>query len=65
MRKDGILLKNIDPMRKLMPYLFKSRNGNIVYSPEEIEFDFSKDYLRNLNKSNPGLKIGTFELALF
>ena len=64
MRKDGILLKNIDPMRKLMPYLFKSRNGNIVYSPEEIEFDFSKDYLRNLNKSNPGLKIGTFELII-
>lgn len=64
MRKDGILLKNIDPMRKLMPYLFKSRNGNIVYSPEEIEFDFSKDYLRNLNKSNPSLKIGTFELII-
>lgn len=64
MRKDGILLKNIDPMRKLMPYLLKSRNDNIVYSAEEIEFDFQKDYLRKLNKSNPDLKIGTFELII-
>lgn len=64
MRKDGILLKNIDPMRKLMPYLFKSRNGNIVYSAEEIEFDIPREYLRNLNKSNSNLKIGTFELLV-
>jgi len=63
-RKDGTLLKNIDPMRKLMPYLFKTRNESVVYAPEEIQFDAAKEYIRQLNKNNPSLKIGTFEVVL-
>lgn len=64
MRKDGILLKNIDPMRKIMPYLFKTRNGNIVYSSEEVEFTLQRAYVKNLNKLYPNHRIGTFELVV-
>lgn len=63
-RNDGTLLKNIDSMRKLMPYLFKTRNESIVYAPEEIQFDMAKEYIREINKNNPTLKIGTFEVVL-
>lgn len=63
-RNDGTLLKNIDPMRKLMPYLFKTRNESVVYAPEEIQFDMAKEYIREITKNNPTLKIGTFEVVL-
>ncbi len=62
--KDGKLLKNIDPMRKLMPYLLKTRNGSIVYSPEEVEFDNAKQYIRDFNRNNKDLKIGAFEVVI-
>jgi hypothetical protein len=63
-RKDGTLLHNIDPMRKLLPYLFRSRNGSIVYSPEIVEFDNARDYIKEKNKQIPGLKLGTFEVVI-
>lgn len=63
-RKDGRILRNIDPMRKLLPYLFRSRNGSIVYSPEVIEFDNSREYIKEKNKQIPGLKLGTFEIVI-
>lgn len=63
-RRDGILLRNIDPMRKILPYLFRNRNGSIVYSPEAIEFDNAKALIKHLNKEDPSLKVGTFEMVI-
>lgn len=62
--RDGKLLRNIDPMRKLMPYLLTTRNGSIVYSPEEIEFDKAKEYIKLKHQSDPELKIGAFEIVI-
>ncbi|MDT8716296.1 2-oxo acid dehydrogenase subunit E2 [Clostridium sp. 19966] len=63
-RRDGILLRNIDPMRQILPYLFRSRNGSIVYSPEAVEFDNAKALIKNLNKEDSSLRVGTFEMVI-
>lgn len=63
-RKDGRILRNIDPMRKLLPYLFTSRNGSLVYSPEVIEFDIAREFIKRKNKEFPSLKLGTFEVVI-
>ncbi|NLZ48045.1 MAG: hypothetical protein GX895_04520 [Clostridiales bacterium] len=63
-RKDGRLLRNIDPMRKLMPYLFKSRNGSIVHAPETLEFDNAREFIKKIARENPELNIGTFEIIV-
>jgi hypothetical protein len=64
LRKDGTLLRSIDPMRKLLPYLFTSRNGSIVYSPETVEFDSAREYIKAKNREIPGLRLGTFEVVM-
>ena len=63
-RRDGKLLRNIDPMRQLLPYLFRTRNGSIVHAPETIEFDNAREFIRNITRVNPELNIGTFEIVL-
>ncbi|MGL4335752.1 MAG: 2-oxo acid dehydrogenase subunit E2 [Turicibacter sp.] len=61
---DGVLLKKIDPMRKLMPYLFKTRNGSVVYAPVEIETSAIKAYLASLKKETQTTNLTTFELVI-
>ncbi|HAX72354.1 MAG TPA: hypothetical protein DCY20_02390, partial [Firmicutes bacterium] len=63
-KMDGILLKKLDPMRKLMPYLFKTRNGSIIYAPVEIDMEAAQIYLSQI-KANPNLEqITIFELVV-
>ncbi|HCW03297.1 MAG TPA: hypothetical protein DGK91_01410 [Clostridium sp.] len=64
LRKDGKLLRNIDPMRKLLPYLFTTRNGSIVHAPETVEFDSAREFIRKIARENPSLSIGTFEIII-
>lgn len=63
-RRDGRLLRSIDPMRQLLPYLFRTRNGSIVHAPEIIEFDGAREFIRKRTRENPELNIGTFEIVL-
>lgn len=63
-RKDGKLLRNIDPMRTIMPYLFRNRNGSIVYAPTLVDFNTARDFIRSVNNENPGLRMGTFEVVI-
>ena len=63
-RRDGKLLRNIDPMRQLLPYLFRSRNGSIVHAPETIEFDNAREFIKTRTRENPSLNIGTFEIVI-
>ena len=63
-RRDGKLLRNIDPMRQLLPYLFRSRNGSIVHAPETIEFDNAREFIKMRTRENPSLNIGTFEIVI-
>lgn len=63
-RKDGKPLRNIDPMRKLLPYLFKTRNGSIVHAPETLDFDNAREFIKKITRENPELSIGTFEIIM-
>ncbi|WP_163192975.1 2-oxo acid dehydrogenase subunit E2 [Clostridium thermarum] len=63
-RRDGRLLRNIDPMRQILPYLFRNRNGSIVHSPETIEFDNAREFIKMRTRDNPSLNIGTFEIVI-
>lgn len=63
-RRDGKLLRNIDPMRTILPYLFRTRNGSIVYAPETVEFDNAREFIKMRTRENPTLNIGTFEIVI-
>lgn len=63
-RKDGVLLRNITSMQKLLPYIFKTRTESLVYSPEQIDFTAAREYIKRKNKENPDLNLGTFHVVI-
>lgn len=62
MRKDGVRLTKIDPMRKVMLHVFKNRNDSICYSDEEVKYDKAIEYLKKVNEGRDE-KITTFHLV--
>ncbi|WP_040212699.1 hypothetical protein [Clostridium polynesiense] len=63
-RKDGVPLKNITSMQKILPYIFKTRTESLVYSPERLDFTTAREYIKRKNKENPGLNLGTFHIVI-
>ena len=51
MRKDGIIVKNLDPIHKIMPYLMKNRCEAEVYATEKIDVTNLLKYLDKINKN--------------
>lgn len=50
MRKDGIRVKNLDSVHKIMPFLMKNRCEAEVYYVEKIDVTELIDYLEKINK---------------
>ena len=51
MRKDGVIVKNLDPIHKIMPYLMKNRCEAEVYATEKIDVTNLLKYLDKINKN--------------
>lgn len=52
-RKDGKLLRDIDAMHVIMPYLYVNRADNEAYISERIDMEPIYNYLQEKNAANP------------
>ncbi len=64
-RPDGVLLSRAPTLRRLMPYLMRTRNESVVYFEQQIEVARALDFVRKLNEGRPGRKVTLFQVVLF
>ena len=50
-RPDGDLIKDIDPVRQLMPFLMRGRNESIIFHETEWDVSRARDWLRKYNRT--------------
>ena len=50
-RPDGDVLKDLDPIRRMMPYLMPRRNDSVIYHISYIEVAEARAWLRNYNRN--------------
>ena len=64
-RRDGTWLKDANPMHRLEPFIFKTRNGSCIYFREKLDITHTLEYLqeRNLNRS-PEKKFTLFHILM-
>ena len=63
-RKDGYLLRNIDPMHFITPLLFPNRCDNEAYISERIDITNINSYLEKKNAADPKFKFTMFHVIL-
>lgn len=51
-RKDGWLLRNLDPLHIIMPYMYPNRCDNEAFIEEKIDITNIKKYLKKKNNAN-------------
>lgn len=52
-RRDGTWLKDTNPMHRLEPFIFKTRNGSIIYFREKLDITHALEYLKEKNLNRP------------
>jgi 2-oxoacid dehydrogenases acyltransferase (catalytic domain) len=50
-RCDGDLVKNIDPIRRMMPFVMPGRNDSAIYHTTQWEISEARAWLRNFNQN--------------
>lgn len=63
-RCDGVLVKDIDPMHRLEPFIFPTRHESIVYFREKFDVTHTLEYLKEKNASCPSQKMTLFHVFL-
>lgn len=57
-RKDGFLVRNLDPMGKLIPFIMKTKADSWVLFEDRIDITHTQDFLHQMRKSEiPGLTL--------
>ena len=49
-RRDGVLLRDLDPLHAFVPYLYPNRADNEAFISERIPLDKINEYLAEKNK---------------
>lgn len=55
-RKDGVWLKDLDPLHGFMPYLYPNRADNEAFIQEQIDITALNDYLKKKTEGDPEFK---------
>ncbi|MBR6476961.1 MAG: 2-oxo acid dehydrogenase subunit E2 [Lachnospiraceae bacterium] len=63
-RKDGKLLRDIDPMHYVMPLMYPNRCDNEAFMTLHISLDKTEEYVRKRNLEHPEEKITIFSLVI-
>ncbi len=64
-RPDGILIKDLDPVRRMMPFVMRGRNESIIFQDSEWEVTRAREWLRKYNRARAGQPRATlFHLLL-
>lgn len=50
-RCDGELVKNIDPIRRMMPFIMRGRNDSIIYHTTQWDIAEARAWLRHYNRA--------------
>ncbi|MBI5500716.1 MAG: hypothetical protein HY907_10780 [Deltaproteobacteria bacterium] len=65
-RSDGVVLKNVPPVRRVMPYLMPTRNESVVYHENVLDLTRTTPWLKAFNDARPdGPKATLFHLFLW
>lgn len=57
-RNDGFLVRNLDPMGKLIPYIMRSKSDSWVLFEDRIDITHTQEFLHTMRKSEiPGLTL--------
>ena len=63
-RKDGYLIRDIDPMHFFMAYLYRNRADNEAYVSERIDLEKINAYLEKKNAANAEVPYSIFQVIL-
>ncbi|MBR6259276.1 MAG: 2-oxo acid dehydrogenase subunit E2 [Oscillospiraceae bacterium] len=63
-RKDGALLRNIDPMHFIVPLLYPNRCDNEAFISERIDLTNLNEYLKNKNLNSPEYAYNLFQAVV-
>jgi len=63
-RRDGILLRELDAMHVIMPFLYPNRTDNEAYISERIDLTEVNRYLEEKNKNNAGEPYKLFHVLI-
>lgn len=63
-RRDGVLLRNLDPLHVFLPYIYPSRADNEAFISERIDLTNVEDYLAKKNAENPEFEYKLFHVLL-
>lgn len=50
-RKDGFLVRNLDPMSKLIPFIMRSKADSWVLFDDKIDITHTQDFLRDMRRT--------------
>ena len=63
-RKDGHLLRDLDPLHIIMPYMYPNRCDNEAFIKEKIDVSNIRKYLKKRNKDNPEASYTLFHIMV-
>ncbi len=63
-RSDGTWVKDIDPIQRLEPFLFRTRNEASVYFKEKIDITHTMEYIKRRNMNKEVEKISLFHILI-
>jgi hypothetical protein len=52
-RNDATYVKDIDPYKRIFPYIMPTRNGSVVYHQFSVDLTKGVQFIKKLNKENP------------
>ena len=63
-RRDGYLVRDLDPLHIVMPYMFPNRCDNEAFIQESIDLTAVDKFLEEKNKDNPEFKYKLFQILV-
>lgn len=64
-RRDGIYIKDLDPFKRLFPYVMEGRNNSVVYTLQRVDASNLLRFIESHNAGRPeGERVGLFHVFL-
>jgi pyruvate/2-oxoglutarate dehydrogenase complex dihydrolipoamide acyltransferase (E2) component len=64
-RSDGVLVRDVSNVRKMMPFLMRGRNESAVYHEQYFDVTKTRPWLRTFNRAHPDAPATMFHLQMY
>jgi hypothetical protein len=64
-RADGDLVRDASDLRRIMPYVMRTRNESAVYFEQRIDVGRAERFVRAFNEAHPGTRATLFHVVLW